>query len=215
MPVERLRTRHLSSDERADLESALKTAGNYFFESRRLITLSLVCVAAWLMVAEVGLMYQVRESYRSGGPLRFFEGFVTGLPESLLFLLEPEFLLFVASVALPVVILALVVHAWRTDEQCYALTSFGLVRMRGSALRLVRYPDVAETRVGRGWSFARFASTDKLEVLARDGTCLVVHGYGLAEWKSLIDARRSPADDTGSRRFLRGRAADTDSKRSA
>jgi hypothetical protein len=69
--------------------------------------------------------------------------------------------------------------------------------------------------VGRGWSFARFASTDKLEVLARDGTCLVVHGYGLAEWKSLIDARRSPADDTGSRRFLRGRAADTDSKRSA
>jgi hypothetical protein len=214
MPVERLRTRHLSSDERADLESTLKT-GNCFYESRRLITLSLVCVAAWLMVAEVGLMYQVRESYRDGGPLRFFEGFVAALPESLLFLLELEFLLFVASVALPFVILALVVHAWRTDEQCYALTSFGLVRMRRSALRLVRYADVAETRVGRDWSFARFASTDKLEVLAQDGTCLVVHGFGLAEWKSLIDARRSPADDTGSRRFLRGHAADTDSKRSA
>jgi hypothetical protein len=214
MPIERLRTRHLSSDERADLESTLKT-GNYFYESRRLITLSLFCVAAWLMVAEVGLMYQVKESYRRGGPLRFFEGFVTMLPESLLFLLEPELLLFVASVALPFVMLALVVYAWRTDLQCYALTSFGLVRMRGSALRLVRYADVAETRVGRGWSFAHAASTDKLEVHARDGTCLVVHGYGLAEWKALIDARRAPAEDSGTKRLLGRDAADTDGRRSA
>ena len=48
MPVERLRKRDLSSDERADFESALKTAGNYFYESRRLISLSLVCVARLL-----------------------------------------------------------------------------------------------------------------------------------------------------------------------
>ena len=214
MPVERLRTSHLSSGERADLELALKTAGSFFCESRRLVSLSLVCIAGWLLVAEVGLMYQVQESYRGGGSLRFFEGFLAALPASLLFLLEPEFLFFVASIVLPFVILALVVHAWRTDEQCYALTSFGLVRMRRSALRLVRYADVAETRVGRGWSFARAASTDKLEVFAKDGSCLVLHGYRLAGWKSLIDARRSPAGDSSSKPPL-AHAADTEGKRSA
>ena len=196
MPIERLRVSELSQGERADLESALDGSENRFYESRRLISLLLYCVAAWLMVAEVWLMYEVRDSYRQGGPLRFFEGFLTGIPYSLVFLLEPEVLLLAASVALPLVIAALMVYAWHQDEDVHALTSFGLVRRRRNSLRLLRYAGVAQTRIDRGWSLAHGASSDRLQVFASDGKYLVVYGHGdtLAEWKSRIDARRYPAD---------------------
>ena len=196
MPIERLRVSQLSQGERADLESALENSGNRFYESRRMISLLLYCIAAWLMVAEVWLMYEVRESYREGGPLRFLEGFLTGLPYSLTFLLEPEVLLLATSVALPLVIAALMVYAWHQDEDVHALTSFGLVRKRRNSLRLLRYAGVADTRIARGWSLAHCALADMLEVLASDGKRLVVHGYRdtLADWKSRIDACRDPSD---------------------
>ena len=201
MSIERLRASRLSPRERADLESALDTFGSHFFENRRLISLLLWCAASWLMILEVFLMDEVRDSYREGGPLRFFEGFFTGLPHSLLFLLEPDVLLFAAMVALPFVMVALVVHAWQQDEEVHALTSFGLVRKRRNSLRLLRYADVTEARIGKGWSLARCESTDRLEVFARDGGRLVVHAYrdGLAEWKSRIDARRNASDTDGKR----------------
>ena len=201
MAIERLRASRLSPRERADLESALDTFGSHFFENRRLISLMLWCAAAWLLVLEVFLMYEVRDSYREGGPLRFFEGFFTALPHSLPFLFEADFLLFAASVALPFVIVALVVHAWHQDEDVHALTSFGLVRKRRNSLRVLRYADIAEARIGTGWSLARFESADMLEVLARDGRRIVVHAYrdGLAEWKSRIDARRNTSDTDGKR----------------
>lgn len=202
MSIERLRASRLSPGERADLESALESLDGRVFEDRRLISLLLVCAAAWLMLAEVWLMYEVRDSYREeGGPLRFFEGFFTALPHSLPFLFEPDVLLFGAYVALPFVIVALVAYAWHQDEQVHALTSFGLVRKRRDLLRLLRYSDVVETRVGKGWSLARFESADTLEVFARDGRRFVVHGYadGLAQWKSRIDARRRATDTDGKR----------------
>ena len=201
MSVERLRVSRLSPSERADLESALHAAGSHLLENRRLVSLLLVCAGAWLMVAEVSLVYQVRDSYREGSPLRFLEVFFTALPHSLLFLLEPDVLLFAACVALPFLIAALVIHAWHQDEQVHALTSFGLVRKRRNSLRILRYGDVGEARLGKGWSLARFESTDRLAVFARDGARLAVDGYkeDLAQWKSRIDARR-PATDTDGKR---------------
>ena len=196
MPIERLRVSQLTPGERADLESALNDPDSRFFESRRLIGMMLCCVAAWLMIAEVWLMYEVRDSYRYGGPLRFFEGFLTGLPHSLVFLLEPEVLLFAASVALPLVIAALVFHAWHQDEDVHVLTSFALVRRRRNSLRLLRHAGVAQARIDRGWSLARCASADMLEVFATDGRRLAVYGHrdGLNQWKSRIDGRRQPTD---------------------
>src|SRR5436190_12485945 len=164
MPIERVRASRLSQREHADLESALETLGSHFFENRRLISLLLWCAAAWLLVVEVFLIDKVRDSYREGGPLRFFEGFFTALPHSLAILFEPDFLLFAAAVALPLVMVALVVHAWRQDEDVHALTSFRLVRKRRNSLRLLRYADIAEARIGKGWSLARFESADRLEV---------------------------------------------------
>ena len=203
MSIERVRMSRLSPGERADLEAALHADGSHFLENRRLVSLLLVCTGAWLMVGEVSLLYQVRDSYREGSPLRFFEGFLTALPHSLLFLLEPDVLFFAASVALPFFIAALAIQAWHQDEQAHALTSFGVVRVRRNSLRILRYGDVAEARMGEGWSLASFESTDRLEVFARDGTSLAVHGYkeGLAQWKARIDARRA-GSDTDSKRMI-------------
>jgi hypothetical protein len=66
---------------------------------------------------------------------------------------------------------------------------------------VLRYADIAEARIGTGWSLARFESADMLEVLARDGRRVVVHAYrdGLAEWKARIDARRNTSDTDGKR----------------
>ena len=200
--MERLRASRLSPDERAGLRAALESLDSHLFEDRRLISLLLVCAAAWLMLAEVWLLYEVRDAYREeGGPLRFFEGFFTALPHSLPFLFEPDVLLVGACGALPFVIVALVAYAWHQDGQVHALTSFGLVRMRRNSLRLLRYADIVEVRPGKGWSLARFESTERLEVFARDGTSLAVHGYreGLAQWKSRIDARRARTDTDGKR----------------
>jgi len=52
----------------------------------------------------------------------------------------------------------------------------------------VRYAEIAQTRVSQSFPGA-------LEVLDTEDNCLVVDGG--AEWKSLIDARRSPAADSG------------------
>ena len=102
----------------------------------------------------------------------------------------------ICSFDTPLLIVALIVYAWHQDEDVHALTSFGLVRKRRNSLRLLRYAGVAQTRIGRGWSLARGATADMLQVFAGDGRSLVVYGHGdsLAKWKSRIDARRSPSD---------------------
>ena len=45
MPIERLRVRHLSPDERADLESALKDPERFRFEDRRTFVLGMIGLA--------------------------------------------------------------------------------------------------------------------------------------------------------------------------
>jgi len=202
MPIERLRVRHLSPEERADLESALKDPERFRFEDRRTFVLGMIGLAWVAVLAEIGVMLECRQCpWKFEYARQHFEGFFSSLPWSLQFLWHPEVLPLIASNVLLVVIVAavaIVVQAWRaraSKRQGHALTSFGLVRIRGNSLRLLRYAEIAETRVSQ--SFAGV-----LEVLDAEGNCLVVDGG--AEWKPLIDARCP----------LR-RAADTDGKRSA
>ena len=121
------------------------------------------------------------------------------MPSSLQILWQPGVLLFVASNAIPLVIVAIVciiIQAVRTGasgRRGHALTSSGVVRIRGNSLRLLRYAGIAQTRGSQ--SFANV-----LEVLDTEGNCLVVEGG--ADWKPLIDARRPavrPIDDPGKR----------------
>ena len=202
MPTERLRVRDLSPEERADLESALKDPERFRFEDRRTFVLGMIGLAWVAFLGEVGVMFECKQCpWEFEYARQHFEGFFSSLPWSLQFLWHPEVLPLVASNALLLVIVvavAISVQAWRASasrRQGHALTSFGVVRIRGNSLRLLRYAEIAETRLSRP-----FAGV--LEVLDAEGNCMVVDGG--AQWKPLIDARCS----------LR-RAADTDGKRSA
>ena len=202
MPIERLRVRHLSPEERADLESALKDPERFRFEDRRTFVLGMIGLAWVAFLAEIGVMFECKKCpWEYEDALQHFEGFFSSLPWSLQFLWHSEVLPLIASNALLLVIVAavaIIVQAWRASaakRQGHALTSFGVVRIRGNSLRLLRYAEIAETRVSQSFGGV-------LEVLDTEGNCLIV--YGGAEWKPLIDARLS----------LR-RAADTDGKRSA
>ena len=202
MPIERLRARHLSPEKRADLESALKDPERFRFEDRRTFVLGMIGLAWVAFLAEAGVMLECKKCpWEYEDALEHFEGFFSSLPWSLQFLWHSEVLPLITSNALLLVIVAavaIIIQAWRaraSQRQGHALTSFGVVRIRGNSLRLLRYAEIAETRVSQP-----FAGV--LEVLDTEGNCLVVDGG--AEWKPLIDARCS----------LR-RAADTDGKRSA
>ena len=202
MPIERLHMRHLSPEERVELESAIKDPERFRFEDRRTFVLGMIGLAWVALLAEIGVMLECKKCpWKYEDALELFEGFFSSLPWSLQFLWHPEVLSLVASNVLLLVIVAsvaIVVQALRASaskRQGHALTSFGLVRIRGNSLRLQRYAEIAQTRL-------RHSFSDVLEVLDTEGNCLVVDGG--AEWKPLIDARCS----------LR-RAADTDGKRSA
>ena len=200
MPIERLRVRHLSPGERADLESALTDPQRFHAEDRKPFVLGLVGVGWLLFLAEVAIMLECKRCpWEFGDTPQLFEGFFSSLPWSLQFLWHPEVLPLVGSnvVLMAIVaVLAMLLQLWLSRKrQGHALTSFGVVRVRGNSLRVLRYAEIAETRLSRPYD-------DVLEVLDTEGNCLVVDGG--AEWKPLIDARCS----------LR-RAADTDGKRSA
>lgn len=187
MPVERLRVRHLSPEERADLESALKDPERFRFEDRRTFVLGMIGLAWVALLAEIGVMLECKKCpWKYEDALQHFEGFFSSLPWSLQFLWHSEVLPLIASNALLLVIaaaVAIIIQALRasaTKRQGHALTSFGVVRIRGNSLRLLRYAEIAETRVSQ--SFAHV-----LEVLDAEDNCLVVDGG--AEWKPLIDAR--------------------------
>ena len=200
MPIERLRVRHLSPEERADLESALTDPQRFHAEDRKPFVLGLVGAGWLLFLAEVAIMLECKPCpWEFGDTPQLFEGFFSSLPWSLQFLWHPEVLPLVGSnvVLMAIVaVLAMLLQLWLSRKrQGHALTSFGVVRVRGNSLRVLRYAEIAETRLSRPYD-------DVLEVLDTEGNCLVVDGG--AEWKPLIDASCS----------LR-RAADTDGKRSA
>jgi hypothetical protein len=202
MLSERLHMRHLSPEERVELESAIKDPKRFRFEDRRTFVLGMIGLAWFAFLAEIGVMLECKKCpWKYQDALELFEGFFSSLPWSLQFLWHPEVLPLVASNALLFVIaaaVAIIIQALRaraSKRQGHALTSFGVVRIRGNSLRLQRYAEIAQTRVSQ-------SSPDVLEVLDTEGSCLVVDGG--VEWKPLIDARCS----------IR-RAADTDGKRNA
>jgi len=206
MPIERLRRSELPPEERAELEAALHDHERHRYEDRKIFVMLLVCIAAWLMVAEIFLLHEVRRWYgREDDPLQALEGFFGAFPDSLWLLLQPNLFELLAVVALPFVMIALLVHAWRTGKAWngYALTSFGFVRIRGNALRVLRYRDISGVRLGElsetffGKNYLRF------EVRDENGRRLVAHGYSYESWKDLIEARRPASmaiDDPGKQR---------------
>jgi len=190
--IERLRVRDLAGEERADLQSALVDPRTFLPESRKTVVLGLVGFGWILFLAEVAIMLECKRCpWEFGDSLGLFEGFFTSLPWSLQVLWHPSVIPFVASnvvLTAIVVVVAIVVREWLGRKRHgHALTSFGVARVRGNSIQLLRYAAIAQVRAGE-------SVHDALELFDAAGGRMVVEGA--VPWRPLIEERRrAPRSD--------------------
>ena len=193
MPIASLRTRDLSEPERVDLEAALKDPARFHSDGKE-VGIAAVVLPLMLIPLEIVLLNEVRGSYRVYGdevPRRYF---LDLLQPHISMLWNPDFLQLAGAILLPIAIVVIVAYGLTTrGRHGHAITSFGVVRIRGNALRVLRYADIAETRIGERRRPQHQVITDELDVVAKDGTALTMYGFGLERRRELIDAYRRPA----------------------
>jgi hypothetical protein len=193
MPIASLRTRDLSEPERVDLEAALKDPARFHSDGKE-VGIAAVVLPLMLIPLEIVLLNEVRGSYRVYGdevPRRYF---LDLLQPHISMLWNPDFLQLAGAILLPIAIVVIVAYGLTTrGRHGHAITSFGVVRIRGNALRVLRYADIAETRIGERRRPQYQVITDELDVIAKDGSALTMYGFGLERRRELIDAYRRPA----------------------
>jgi hypothetical protein len=197
MPIERLRARDLSEGERAGLEAALRDPVRFHSDGKA-VTIACGILPLLLAPLEVVLLYEAHGTYTVyGNPLHMFEGFWAGFPWSLSILWHPNFLEIAGCIALPLALVAILAYGWRTyGRHGYAVTSFGVVRIRGDALQVLRYADLEETGISeRNYPLHRII-TDELELKAKGGGSLVLYGFRLEEFREQIDRLRRHSLDS-------------------
>jgi len=191
MPIARLRAHELSEAERADLEATLQDPARFHSDGKE-IGIAAVLLPLMLIPLEIVLLNEVRGSYRlyadPEAPRRYFLDLVQ---PHISMLWRPEFLELAGAILIPVAIVAIVAYGLSTrGRHGHAITSFGVVRIRGNALRVLRYADIAETRIGERGRPQFQVITDELDVVAKDGTALTLYGFGLERRRALIEACR-------------------------
>jgi hypothetical protein len=192
MPIARLKTEQLTAGERTDLEAALRDPARFHSDGKE-VGLAAVILPLLLIPLEIVLLHEVRGSFRlyadPAAPLDYFRNLF--YPDVSM-LWHPNFLQFAGAVLIPVAIVAIVIYGIRTrGRHGHAITSFGVVRIRGDTLRVLRYADIAETKIEERNRPRYQVVTDELEVRAKDGSSLVLYGFGLERRKALIDAQVS------------------------
>ena len=192
MPIARLKTQQLTAGERNDLEAALRDPERFHSDGKE-VGLAAIILPVLLVPLEVVLLHEVRGSFRlyadSEAPLEYFRSLFALHPAMLW---NPDFLQFAGAVLIPIAIVAIVVYGIRTrGRHGHAITSFGVVRIRGDTLRVLRYADMAETKIEERRRPRYQIITDELELRAKDGGSLVMYGFGLGRRKALIDAHVS------------------------
>jgi len=189
MPIAHLKMQQLTDVERADLEAALRDPARFHSDGKE-VGLAAIILPVLLIPLEIVLLHEMRSS--SIRPLAVFAHFFDWFPRSLSILWDGDFLVLAGAVAIPIAIVAIVAYGIRTrGRHGHAITSFGVVRIRGDTLRVLRYADMAETQIEER-NFPRYQIvTDELELRAKDGGSLVMYGFGLEQRKALIDAQVS------------------------
>jgi hypothetical protein len=177
-----------------------------FHSDGKEVGIAAVVLPLLLIPLEIVLLNEVRGSYQlyadPEAPSRYFLDLLR--PHISMFW-HPDFLQAAGAILIPIAIVAIVAYGLRTrGRHGHAITSFGVVRIRGNALRVLRYADIAETKIGERGRPQYQIVTDELDVVAKDGTALTLYGFGLERRRALIDACRRPASiDTDPRQKTR------------
>lgn len=196
MPITRMRASELTERERADLAAALKDPARFHSDGRE-VGIAAIVLPLLLIPLEIVLLNEVRGSYHvyadPEAPARYF---LDLLRPHLSMLWNPELLQFAGVILIPIAIGVIVAYGVSTrGRHGYAITSFGVVRIRGNALRVLRYAEIAETRIGERRRPQYQVITDELEVVAKDGAVLTLYGFGLERRRALIEALRQKTSE--------------------
>ena len=191
MPIEKLRTDQLTGAERADLEASLNDPERFHSDGKE-VGIAAIVLPLLLIPLEIVLLNEVRGSYRVYAdmeePWRYFERL---LYPHYSMLWRPEFLELAGAILIPIAIVVIAAYGIRTrGRHGHAITSFGVVRIRGNALRVLRYTDMAETRTAERRRPQYQIVTDELELVAKDGGVITLYGFGLERRRALIEALR-------------------------
>jgi len=196
MTIARMRASELTAAERADLEAALQDPARFHSDGKE-VGIAAIVLPLLLIPLEVVLLNEVRGSYQLYAdpdvPARYF---VDLFRLDVRMLVNPEFLQLAGVIAIPAAIVAIVTYGLRTrGRHGHVITSFGVVRIRGNALRVLRYADIAETRTGERRRPQYQIATDELELVAKDGGVLTLYGFGLERRRALIEALRQKTSE--------------------
>jgi len=195
MPIARLRTQQLTDAERADLDATLKDPSRFHSDGKE-IGVACIVLPLMLIPLEVVLINEVKGSYGVYGDEVPWRYLLDVLQPRISMFWNPEFLQLAGAILLPIAIVAIAAYGLNTrGRHGHAITSFGLVRIRGDALRVLRYADIAETRLGQRRRPQYQVITDELEVVAKDGAILTLYGFGLERRRALIEARRQKTSE--------------------
>jgi hypothetical protein len=192
MPVERLQMQDLPHAERSELEAALRDPQRFYSDGREImhavVILPLLLAPLWFVL----LNELTGPCGRDGSPFRLCAEIFDNLYLGVSLLWQAEFLELLGLLLIPVAIAGIVGYGLRTrGRHGHAITGFGVVRIRGTALRVLRYADIAEIRHGSRTLPQHRIITDELEVRARDGGSIVMYGFGLEARRQLIEAHRA------------------------
>lgn len=185
-----MHVRQLSVEERAELDEAVSDPARFHSDGREIGQAAIIIPAVFIPFGFL-VAHDLQRSLRAGADP--FAGFIEFFPDSLIWLFSSaEFLEVIGIVAIAVISIAVPAYWFRTrNRHGYAVTSFGVVRVRGPKLRLLRYEDIAETIHGERRYPRHRVITDELEIKAKDGKSLVLYGFGLRAWQRRIEARRA------------------------
>lgn len=194
MTITRTKTDRLATSERADLEAALRDPERFHSDGKEIgqaaVILPLLLAPLWYV-----LLQEFLHPHRgAGNTLDAIALALRDLSWHYSMLWRGEFLVLLGVVVLPIAIVGIALYGWRTrGRHGYAITSFGVVRIRGQALRVLRYEDLTELRHGRRDRPQYRVITDELELVAKDGKCLTLYGFGLLARKARIETARDLA----------------------
>lgn len=186
MGVQKLRLDRLDPAERAEIEAALRDPERFHSDGREVS--KFVFGVALLLLGPLVVLVVL------DGQLTVYPGEPTALdllaaaPSGWIKLLLNRTEL-CGAVAVVLVQFGLVGYGVRTyGRHGHLVTSFGVVRIRGPALRVLRYADIADvTVIDRGRPQYSIVTTE-LELKARDGSTMSLFGYGATSMKAKIEA---------------------------
>ncbi len=194
MVITRTTTERLATSERAELEASLRDPQHFHSDGKEI---GQACTILPLLLAPLWyvLFLELVHPHRgAGNTWHAIAQALRNLSWHYSMLWRAEFLVLLGVVAIPIAIAWMISYALRTrGRHGYAITSFGVVRIRGRALRVLRYEDLVELKHGRRDLPRHRIVTDELELVAKDGKSLTLYGFGLLARKAQIEALRDRA----------------------